>query len=513
MKLQSHNHLKLTTLLLNYAEHFQTKQLLQIQAQLITNPPLSLHPNLIAVKLIGACAANANLYHAQLIFAQLPNPNVFSWNAIIKAHINCGAWEHALNCFNRQLSLPSAPNPNEYIYTSLIKACAGLEAIADGLKVHAVVIKSGFDNNIHLGTSLVDMYFKFREPASAGQVFDEMPLRDVVSWNTMVSGYCLCGDLESARRVFDQMLERDVVSWNAMIGGYVQNGKYSDAIEVFHEMQKVGGVVPDDVTLVSVLSACAHVGALDFGRWIDRFVGWRGRGLNLYLGNALIDMYAKCGTMEEARRIFDGMRERDVISWSTMICGSGTHGDADEAFGYYSKMLECGVKPNEVTFMGLLSACSHAGLVDKGIELFSRMIQEYRIVPKVGHYGCVIDLLSRAGRLDEAEDLINSMPIEPNVIVWGALLGGCRIHKDFRRGERVAQHLLELDSEYTGSYVYIAGAKASVGRVDDAANCWLRMQHKGIIKDPGCSKIEVHNTVHEFKECDNTSSGKDIRLF
>ncbi|KAL6344148.1 hypothetical protein AAG906_031862 [Vitis piasezkii] len=398
MKLQSHNHLKLTTLLLNYAEHFQTKQLLQIQAQLITNPPLSLHPNLIAVKLIGASHLRPT-----------PKPQRLLLNAIIKAHINCGAWEHALN--------------------------------SDGLKVHAVVIKSGFDNNIHLGTSLVDMYFKFREPASAGQVFDEMPLRDVVSWNTMVSGYCLCGDLESARRVLIKclrgmwFLERH--DWRVR-----SEWEVFGCDRGFHEMQKVGGVVPDDVTLVSVLSACAHVGALDFGRWIDRF----------------------CGTMEEARRIFDGMRERDVISWSTMICGSGTHGDADS------------------------------------IWLFSRMIQEYRIVPKVGHYGCVIDLLSRAGRLDEAEDLINLMPIEPNVIVWGALLGGCRIHKDFRRGNVCMQRLLELDSEYTGSYV------------DDAANCWLRMQHKGIIKDPGCSKIEVHNTVHEFKECDN-ASGKDIRYF
>lgn len=373
------------------------------------------------------------------------------------------------------------------------------------------MIKSGFGNNFHLGTSLVNMYFKFWEPVNARRVFDEMPHRDVVAWNTMVSGYCLCGDLESGRRVFDQMgmfnemPERDVVSWNAMIGGYIQNGKYSDAIEVFHEMQKVGGVVPDDVTLVSVLSACAHVGALDLGRWINRIVSWRGRRLNLYLGNALVDMYAKCGTMQEARRIFDAMQERDVITWSTMICGWGAHGDAEEAFRYYTKMIECGAKPNDVTFMGLLSACSHAGLVHKGIELFSTMMQEFRIVPKVGHYGCVVDLLSRAGRLDEAEDLINSMPIEPNVIVWGALLSGCRIHKDFRRGEWVAQRLLELDSEYTGSYVYIARAKASAGRQEDAANCWLRMQHKGIAKDPGYSRIEVHNTGHEFKERDDTS--------
>lgn len=369
--------------------------------------------------------------------------------------------------------------------------------MAEGPKVHAVVIKSGFGKNVHLKTSLVDMYFKFREAASAGQVFDEMPVRDVVSWNAMVSGYSVCGDLETARLVFDQMPEKDVVSWNAMIGGCVQNGKHSDAIDVFLGMRTVGCVVPDDVTLVNVLSACGHVAALDLGRSIDRFVGQRGKELNLYLGNALIDMYAKCGTMEEARRIFDGMQERDVISWSTMICGWGAHGHADEAFGYYSKMLECGVKPNVITFIGLLSTCSHAGLVDKGIELFSKMIQEHRIVPNVGHYGCVIDLLSRAGRLDEAEDLINSMPMEPNVVVLGALLGGCRIHRDLRRGERVAQRLFDLDSEYTGGYVFIAGAKASVGRLDDAAQCWLRMQRKGIIKDPGCSRIEAH----DFEEC------------
>ena len=351
------------------------------------------------------------------------------------------------------------------------------------------MIKSGFDKNIHLGTSLVDMYFKFRQPGNAGQVFDEMLLRDVVAWNAMVSGYCLCGDLASARRVFGETPERDVVSWNAMIGGYVRNGKYSDAIDVFHEMQKVGGTMPNDVTLVSVLSACSHIGALDLGRRIDRLLDRRRRGPNLYLGNALVDMYAKCGTMEEARRIFDDMQERDVISWSTMISGSGVHGDAGEAFNYYFKMIESGVKPNDVTFMGLLSACSHAGFVDKGIDLFSKMVKEFRIVPQVGHYGCVVDLLSRAGRLDEAEGLIDSMPVEPNVIVWGALLGGCRIHRDFRRGERVARRLLELDSGYTGSYVYIAGAMASAGRRQDAADCWLRMQHEGTSKDAGCSRI------------------------
>ncbi|XP_042506810.1 pentatricopeptide repeat-containing protein At2g44880-like [Macadamia integrifolia] len=379
----------------------------------------------------------------------------------------------------------------------------------DGCKVHAVIIKTGFSFNIFIQNSLIDMYFKFDNLDIAQLLFDEMLVRDVVSWNTLVAGYSLCGNVELAKRVFDKMPiknlvswsamiagysqsgdleaahqlfdvmpERNMVSWNAMIAGYAQNEKYANAINIFHEMQKTNSVRPNNVTLISVLSACAHLSAFDLEKWTDHFISRSGMELSLFLGNALVDIYAKCGFVAEARRIFDKMQERDVISWSIIISGLAMHGHAEEAIDYFFEMLECGIKLNEVTFMGLLSACTHAGLVDTGLKYFNMMDHKYGITPKIEHYGCVVDLLSRVEHLIEAEDLINSMPIE--------------------RGERVVQHILELDSEHSGSYVYLANVYASVGHLDDAAKCRLNIRENRIIKTPGCSWIEVHNTVHEF---------------
>ncbi|CBI20594.3 unnamed protein product, partial [Vitis vinifera] len=446
-------------------------QVLQIQAQLITSPiPSSVvDPNLIAVKLIGACADHANVRQAALIFAHLASPNIFAHNATLKALAQNSHWFHAIQFFNHQVSSPNAPNPDEFTFTSVLKACAGLAHVVNGQKIHAMVTKQGFESNLFVRNSLIDMYFK--------------------------AGYLLL-----ARHLFDEMFVRDrnVVCWNAMIAGYAQNEKYSDAIEVFRMMQQFGGVVPNDVTLVSVLPACAHLGALDLGKWIDGFISRREMALGLFLGNALADMYAKCGCITEARRVFNKMEERDVISWSIIICGLAMYGHADEAFGCFYEMLDCGEKPNDVVFMGLLTACTHAGLVKKGLNCFNTMDKEYGVSPKVEHYGCVVDLLSRAGELDKAEDMISSMPMKPNVIIWGALLGGCRIYRDSGRGQRVVQHILELDSDHSGSYVYLANVYSSMGRLDDAAKCRLRMRENGVLKTPGCSWIEVDNTVHEF---------------
>ncbi|CAK9180919.1 unnamed protein product [Ilex paraguariensis] len=503
--------------------------LLQIQAQVTVSPILNFDSNIVAVKLIGSCADHGNVRHASLIFTHyLQNPNIFSYNSILKAFAQNNDFIRTIQYFNSQISSPKAPDPDEYTFTSVLKACAGLKDDVEGSKIHSVVAKCGFEFNLFVRNSLIDMYFKVGHEKIAFQLFDEMSIRDVVSWNTMLSGYCLCGRVHEARRAFEEMgernlvswstlisgyarlglldeakglfnamPERNVVSWNAMIAGYSQHEKYNEAIEVFRQMQKMG-VRLNDVTLVSVLPACAHLGALDLGKWIDRFISSSRMELGLFLGNALADMYAKCGCIVEAKRIFEKMQDRDVISWSILVTGLAIHGHADEAFGYFYGMLGCGVHPNDVTFMGLLTACTHTGLVGKGLEYFHMMEKEYKLSPKIEHYGCVIDLLSRAGRLDKAEDMIKSMPMKPNVIVWGALLGGCRIYKDTDRGERVVQRILELDAEHSGSYIYLANLYASMGRLDDAAKCRLRMRDNGVMKTPGCSWIEVDNRVYEF---------------
>ncbi|XP_038981069.1 pentatricopeptide repeat-containing protein At3g62890-like [Phoenix dactylifera] len=505
------------------------RQLLQVHARLITDPPPpTVDTNLVAVKLISASAARANPRYAALVFSLLPAPNLFAWNSLLRTLALHHLWPLALRYFNLLLAA-RRPLPDEFTFTSVLKACAGLAAVPDGEMSHALVLKRGLDANLFVRNSLVDMYFKFGCPAVARRLFDGMPVRDVVSWNTLISGYSSCGDITAAREVFDrmpersmvswsamiagharsgdvatarelfdQMPERNVVCWNAMIAGCAQNEKFLDSIELFRKMLQSGCALPNDVTLVSVLSACAHLGALDLGMWIDGFIKRRSMELSLFLGNALSDMYAKCGCIGEARRVFERMKERDVISWSIIICGSAMHGHAEEAISGFHEMLQRGIKPNDITFMGILSACTHAGLVDDGLKYFNRMSYEFGIDPKVEHYGCVVDLLSRAGRLDEAENLINSMQVPPNVIVWGALLGGCRIYGDICRGERVVHHILELDPGHSGSYVYLAHVYSSIGRLEDAARCRLRMREKQVAKMPGCSWIEVDSTVHEF---------------
>ncbi|KAJ6842864.1 pentatricopeptide repeat-containing protein ELI1, chloroplastic-like [Iris pallida] len=377
------------------------------------------------------------------------------------------------------------------------------------------------------------MYFKFGRPDVARRLFDEMPQRDVVSYNTLIAGYSNCGNLAAAGEVFDGMTERNpvswssmiagharrgdlvsarelfdrvpaadrnVVCWNAMVSGYTQNERFSEAVKVFQMMLQESrtSVQPNEVTLVSVLSSCANLGALDLGKWIDGYIKKRRMALGLFLGNALSDMYAKCGCIVEAKKVFDRMVEKDVISWTIIISASAMHGLSEEAISGFHDMLVHGIKPNDITFMAILAACTHGGMVEDGLNYFEMMSREFGINPKVEHYGCVVDLLSRAGRLSEAEDIINSMSVPPNVVVWGALLGGCRIYKDDARGERVVRRILELDPEHAGSYVYLSTVYASFGRLEEAAKCRLKMRENRVVKTPGCSWIEVDNTVHEF---------------
>ncbi|XP_022940581.1 pentatricopeptide repeat-containing protein At3g62890-like [Cucurbita moschata] len=507
------------------------RQLFEIQAQLLASPIPSIDPNIVAVKFIGVSSSHGNLRHSVLVFNHyLNSPNIFAYNALLKAFAQHNAWHKTIAYFNNQVVVPDAPNPDEYTFTSVLKACAGLAQVLEGQKVHCFVTKYGCESNLFVRNSLVDLYFKVGCNWIAQKLFDEMSVRDVVSWNTLISGYCFSGmvdkarmvfdgmmvknlvswstmisgyarmgNLEEARHLFENMPMRNVVSWNAMIAGYAQNEKYADAIELFRQMQHEGDPAPNDVTLVSVLSACAHLGALDLGKWIHKFIRRSKMEVGLFLGNALADMYAKCGCILEAKRVFHEMQERDVTSWSIIIMGLAMYGYADEAFKCFAKMIEDdGLKPNDISFMGLLTACTHAGLVDKGLKYFDMMAEVYGITPKVEHYGCVVDLLSRAGRLDQAESLINSMPMQPNVIVWGALLGGCRIYKDAERGECTVRHILELDSSHSGSLVYLANIYASMGRLDDAANCRLKMRDNKSMKTPGCSWIEIDNSVYEF---------------
>lgn len=471
--------------------------------------------------MIGICGDSGKLRHAIRVFNSLPpEPNLYVYNAILKAFSQNSDYVRTVEYFNRLVYVNGGLDElDEYTFTSVLKACGGLCVGIDGLKIHTVVLKYGYVMNLFVRNSLIDMCFKVGYFFDGEKLFDEMLVRDVVSWNTLVSGFCIVGDVDGGRRVFDGMMERNLVSWstmvtgyarvgrlrearvlfdempersivcwNAMISGYAQNEKYEDAIGLFTRMQQMSRLKPNEVTLVSVLSACSHVGALDLGRWIDRFVYRNRMSLSPFVGNALADMYAKCGCIFEARRTFDKMVDKDVISWSIIICGFAMNGYANEAFQYFQEMIKHQVTPSETTFIGLLTACTHVGLVDLGLKYFSMMTEKYAITPTVEHFGCIVDMLSRGGRLNEAEEKIHSMPMRPNVVVWGALLGGCEKFKDFDRGKRVANCILELDPEHNGCLMYLAGMYTSTGQIKDALDCRLRT---GTSKTPGCSRIEL----------------------
>jgi pentatricopeptide repeat protein len=282
-----------------------------------------------------------------------------------------------------------------------------------------------------------------------------------------------------------------------MIAGYTQNGLANEALSIFHEMQ-LSGTKPNAVTMVSVVLACARLAALQQGKCFHAYIIKCVFDLNVVLETTLIDMYAKCGKVEIARQMFDNISRKNVVSWTAMIGGYAMHGLAEDAHALFIQMVQVGMKPDHITFTHILYACTHAGLVEEGWKYFNCMKQDYSITPRVDHYACMVDLLGRAGHLDEAQELIKHMPLEPNAGVWGALLGVCRTHGNIELAKHVAERLFELEPEDAGNYVLLSNIYAAAGRWDDAAKVRTMMKSKGLKKTPGCSLIEVNKKVHSF---------------
>lgn len=462
----------------------------------------------------------------------------------------------------------SGVKPNNFTYPFLFIACANLLELNPGKAGHCSVIKIGLDSDGHTLHSLISFYSRCGELGSARKVFDEIRQRDLVSWNSMISGYAKmgcaseavglfgkmmgdgfrpdetslvstlsacgdlgnlslgkrilvyalksemelstflgsalvgmfgkCGDLLSARRIFDRMQSKDVITWNALITGYAQNGMSSEAINLFHSM-KEAGVKPDMTTLASVLPACASIGALDLGKWIEIYASERGLLQNVFVSTALLDMYAKCGSLDDALRVFEEMPVKNEVSWNAMISAFAFHGRAQEALSLFQRMSREGAScPNDVTFVGLLSACVHAGLVDEGKRLFHLMISSFGLTPKIEHYSCMVDLLARTGRVYEAWDFVEKMPGKPDEIILSALLGACQKYKNIDVGERVMQQLLELQTSNSGNYVISSKIYANVKRWDESAKMRLLMRERGVSKTPGCSWVEIEAQLHEF---------------
>ncbi|CAI0382064.1 unnamed protein product [Linum tenue] len=351
---------------------------------------------------------------------------------------------------------------------------------------------------------LISGYVKNGMTWEAREAFDKMPERNVVSWTAMLRGYVQEGMIGEAERLFSQMPVRNVVSWTVMIGGLIEDGRVDEALKLFYLMQ-LQGIRPNFPSMISTLSVCGSLATLNHGREVHAQLVRSLFDCDVYVCSVLITMYMKCGDLVNGKRVFDRFTSKDTVMWNSIITGYAQHGLGKEALQVFYDMVSSGVPPDEVTFIGVLSACSYTGRVKEGLQLFESMKSKYLVNPKTEHYSCVVDLLGRAGKLNEAMNLIRDMSVEADACVWGALLGACRIHNRLDMAEVVAKKLLLLEPENTGHYILLSNIYSSQGRWRDVAALRSNMRVQSLSKSPGCSWIEVEKKVHTFTGGDITS--------
>ncbi|XP_010264807.1 PREDICTED: pentatricopeptide repeat-containing protein At1g33350 [Nelumbo nucifera] len=459
-----------------------------------------------AFKLVRFCILSlSNLAYARFIFDHLKAPNVYLYAAMITAYASQPDHRSALLLY-RDMIRRGRSQPNHFVYPLVLKCCSEVSETHGVKAVHTHILKSGFGGHPVVQTALVDSYSRAGSDIGiARQLFDEIVDRNVVSWTAMISGYTRLGQMGNAILLFEEMPERDVPSWNAVIAGCTQNGLFTESISLFRRMIEESEK-PNQVTVVCALSACGHLGMLHVGRLIHGYVYRNGLGPNSFIANALVDMYGKCGNLREAKRAFDKASERGLTLWNSMINCLALHGQSESAISVFEEMREFGgvVRPDGVTFVGLLNACTHAGLVEQGCRYFKLMTQEYEIEPQIEHYGCAIDLLGRAGCFEEVMKVIRSMKIEPDEVVWGSLLNGCRIHGHMELAEFAVRRLLEIDPNNASYGVMLANIYGGLGNWEEARKVRKILKEQGLTKTPGCSWIEIDSQVHQFYSADKS---------
>ncbi|XP_068657570.1 pentatricopeptide repeat-containing protein At3g62890-like [Aristolochia californica] len=461
-----------------------------IHAQTITNG-LSDDIGIVSELLQSSCVD-----HALLVFNQIKFPIPFYFNLVIQLCSRSNLGYIAITLYYRMLQ--EEKKPNVFTFPSLVGTCADLLAVSEGTQLHTHIFKMGFCYDQFIQASLLHMYARFGDMANAMQVFEEIPVKNTVTWTALVNGYCKIGDLETAQQIFYEVPEKDVVTWSAMLAGYVQKHRFSDGLSMFNEMQ-IKGVEANESVLVSVLSASAHLGALDLGRWVHLYAERKlGQQLGPSLGTSLVDMYAKCGALKDSIKVFQDIRCKNILTWNALMGGFAMYGDGKGALSLFSKMLKAGSRPDEVTFLGLLGAFSHGGMVTEGTLFFAAMSEIFFVSPQLEHYACMVDLFSRAGLLEDAKKLIQGMPMKPDPCVWGALLGGCRVHKDVLLGCYIGKKLIECEPDHAGRYVLLSNIYASVGRWNDSRKVRSLMVERRVKSQAGCSSIEIVGLVHEF---------------
>ncbi|KAL5827201.1 hypothetical protein ACOSQ3_019034 [Xanthoceras sorbifolium] len=418
----------------------------------------------VGVALLDVYTKSGNINDAQRIFEEMPKKDVIPWSFMIARYAQSDRSREAVGLF--QSMRQAFVEPNQFTFSSVLQACATMEGLDLGKQIHGHVIKIGLGLDVFVSNALMDVYAK-------------------------------CGRMETSMELFVELPNRNDVTWNTMIVGYVQSGDWRNAMSLFLNMLEYQ-VQATEVTYSSILRACASLAALEPGTQIHAFTVKTNYDMNVVVANGLIDMYAKCGSIKDARLVFEMMNERDEISWNAMISGYSMHGLCGDALNVFEIMQQRGCKPNHLTFVGVLSACSHAGLLDQGQAYFKSMVENYGIEPCVEHYTSMVWLLGRAGYLDQAAKLIAEIPSKPSVMVWRALLGVCAIHNNVELGKISAQRILEMEPQDEATHVLLSNIYATAKKWQNVASVRNSMKMKGVKKEPGLSWIENQGTVHYF---------------
>ncbi|XP_047339433.1 pentatricopeptide repeat-containing protein At1g08070, chloroplastic-like [Impatiens glandulifera] len=404
------------------------------------------------------------------LFDESPKRDLVSWTTLIQAYVKIGNWEEGIHMFFNLCE--SNLLADEKTIVVVLSACANIGDLSLGRKLHDYIEHHRLTIDIFVENSLIDMYLK-------------------------------CGDSVSAHKVFDKMRVRNVVSWNSMILGLSQHGEYKQALVVFRKMLN-RSFKPDDVTYVGVLNCCSNLGMLELGKWVHTYLDKNKIKSDGYIGNALIDMYAKCGNISSSLNVFNNMKTKDVYTYTTIIVGLAMNGQGKKALTLFSEMKNELIEPDHVTYVGVLMACSHSGFVNLGQRYFNEMSNIYNIKPRSEHYGCIVDLFGRAGLIDEAEEFVRNMPIEPDGFVLGALLGACRIHNRVQLARVLMEKIVEIDHDKDGAYSIMSNIYSSANKWGEVGKLRKEMKEKKVKKIPGCSCIELDGVVYEFRKGDKS---------
>lgn len=451
--------------------------------------------------LYAACGATSQ---ARKLFDQIPSSHkdTADWTALIGCLARHGAPQDAMGLFSKMHK--ENVGIDEVTMTCLLSLCARLRDLQLGIQGHACVVKMGLGFNVRTCNAVIDMYGKSGLMNEARQVFSEMEVRSVVSWTVVLDGVVKWEGVEKGRLVFDEMKERNEVVWTIMIEGYVGSGYHHEGFSLLGEMVLNLGHGLNYVTLCSILSACAQSGDVVMGRWVHVYaLKAMGKEIDIKVGTALVDMYAKCGRIDTACKVFECIPLKNVVAWNAMLNGLAMHGQGKAVLEMFLKMIE-EFKPDDLTFMAVLSACSHSGLVGQGWQHFHSIESVHGLTPKVEHYACMVDLLGRVGRLEEAENMIKTMPMPPNEVVLGSLLGSCSVHGKLQLGECVLQELIQMDPHNTEYNILLSNMYALAGKHNKANSVRQVLKNKGIKKVPGMSSIHVAGKAHQFSAGDKS---------